>query len=77
MSRQEWRGSAREYQADEQAGVVRLRWGYQADEQAGVEGGQLDIMKQMSRQEYRGSAGDYQADEQAGVAGLSWRVSGR
>ena len=26
MSRQEYRGSAGEYQADEQAGVARLRW---------------------------------------------------
>ena len=70
MSRQMSRGSAGEYQADEQAGVARLRWGvsgrcagrylgstgeYQADVQAGV----------------ARSAGEYQADEQAGVAGDS------
>ena len=73
MSRQVSRGSAGEYQADEQAGVARLRWGvsgrcagrylgstgeYQADVQAGV----------------ARSAGEYQADEQAGVAGDSWRL---
>ena len=38
MSRQVLRGSAGEYQADEQAGVSRLSWREQADEQAGVAG---------------------------------------
>ena len=56
MSRQVSRGSAGEYQADEQTGVTWLTGEYQADEQAGV----------------AGSAGDYQADEQAGAARLSW-----
>ena len=36
MSGQVSRGSAGEYQADEQAGVTRLYGEYQADEQAGV-----------------------------------------
>ena len=36
MSRQVSRGSAGEDQADEQAGVARLRWRGSADEQAGV-----------------------------------------
>ena len=53
MSRQVSRGSAGEYQGDEQAGVARLR---------------LASIRQMSRQVSRGSSGEYQADEQAGVA---------
>ena len=77
MSRQVSRGSAGEYQADEQAGVSRLRWRVSGRCAGRFRGGQLEIMPQMSRQEYRDSAGDYQADEQAGVARLSWRVSGR
>ena len=36
LSRQVSRGSAGEYQADEQAGVARLGWRVSADEQAGV-----------------------------------------
>ena len=36
MSRQVSRGSAGEYQADEQAGVAGLTGDYQTDEQAGV-----------------------------------------
>ena len=61
MSRQVWRGSAGEYQADERQ----------------VSRAQMESNKQMSRQVSRGSAVEYQSDEQAGVAGLSWRVSGR
>ena len=38
MSRQVSRGSAGEYQADEQAGVAGLSFQFQADEQAGVVG---------------------------------------
>ena len=57
MSGQVSRGSAREYQAEERAGVKGSAGEYQADE----------------RQVSRGSAGEYQADEQAGVAGLIWR----
>ena len=87
MSRQVSRGSAGDYEADEQAGVARSAGDYQADEQAGVppltwrfsglcssrcSGAQLESIRQMSRQVSRGSAGEYQADEQAGVAGLSW-----
>ena len=60
MSRQVSRGSAGEYEADEQA----------------VSHGQLAIIMQMSRQVSRGSAGQYEADEQAGVPPLSWRFSG-
>ena len=69
-SRQVSRGSAGEYQADEQAGVARLRWQYQADERAGVArlswrvsgrwagrcgATQLASIRQMSRQLSRGS----------------------
>ena len=36
MSRQVSRGSAGEYQAEEQAGVAHLAGEYQADEHAGV-----------------------------------------
>ena len=49
MSRQGSRGSAGEYQADEQAGVTAP----------------LASIRQMSRQVSRGSAGEYQADVQA------------
>ena len=38
MSRQVSRGSAGEYQADEQAGVVRLTWRVSGNMQAGVRG---------------------------------------
>ena len=61
MSRQVSHGSAGEYQADEQAGVVRLTWRVSGNEQAAV----------------RGLAGEYQADEQANVTGLSWRETSR
>ena len=61
MSRQVSRGSAADYEADEQAGVSRLIGDYQADEQAGVAGLCLD----------------YPADEEAGVARLSCRLSSR
>ena len=54
------RGSAGEYQADEQSGGVA----------------QLASIRQMSRQVSRGSAGEYQADEQAVVPRLRWQVSG-
>ena len=46
MSRQVSRGSAGEYQANEQAGVVRLTWRVSGNEQAAV----------------RGLAGEYQVD---------------
>ena len=62
IRRQVSHGTPVDYQADEQAGVVRL---------------QLAIIKQMNRQVSTGSAGNYQADEQARVARLRWRVSGR
>ena len=77
MSRQVSRGSAGEYQADEQAGVARLRWRVSGRLVRRCRVVQLAIIRQMSRQVLRGSAGEYQADEQAGVARLSWRVSGR
>ena len=91
MNRQVSRGSAGEYQADEQAGVARFSWRV-SGRRAGrcrvaqlasirqmsrqVSRGSLAIIRQMSRQVSRGSAGEYQADEQAGVARLSRRVSG-
>ena len=77
MSRQEYRGSAGDYQADEQAGVTALRWRFSSRCAGRCHGAQLVIIKQMSWQVSRGSAGDYQADERAGVAGLNWRLSGR
>ena len=62
MSGQVSRGSAGEYQADEQAGVA---------------GAQLESIRKMSKQVSRGSAGEYQSDERAGVTRLRWRVSSR
>ena len=72
MSRQVSRGSAGEYQADEQAGVTVLSWGLSGRGAGRCHGAQLVIIRQMNRQVSRGSAGDYEADEQAGVAKLSW-----
>ena len=77
MSRQVLRGSAGEYQADEQAGVPPLSWRFSGLCTGRCRGTQLESKKQRSRQVSRGSPGEYQADEQAGVAWLSWRVSGR
>ena len=77
MSRQVLRGSARDYQKDEQACIARLSWRISSRRAGRFRAAQLAITKQMSRQVSRGSAGDYKADEQAGVALLSWRVSGR
>ena len=71
------RGSAGEYQADEQADVARLYCRVSGRIVGKCRAAQLESIRQMSRQVLRGSAGEYQADEQAGVAGLSWRVSGR
>ena len=65
------RGSAGEYQADEQAGVGRLRWRVSGRLVRRCRVAQLAIIRQMSRQVSRSSAGEYQADEQAGVAGLT------
>ena len=72
-SRQVSRGSADVYQADEQAGVTRLRWPQSSIRVGRCPAAQLAITKQMSRQVSRGTAVDYQADEQAGVARLSCR----
>ena len=77
MSRQLSRHAAGEYQADEQAGVVRLRWRVSGTRTGRCRLAQLARIRQMIRQVSCGSAGEYQADEQAGVARLSWRVSGR
>ena len=73
MSRQVSLGSVGEYQADEQAGVARLRWQVSGRLAGRCRAAQLSIIKQMSRQVSRGSAVDDQADEQAGVARLSCR----
>ena len=73
MSRQVSRGSAVDYQADEQAGVTWLSWPQSSRRAGRCRAAQLAITKQMSRQVSRGSAVDYQADEQAGVAGLNCR----
>ena len=71
------RGSVGEYQADEQAGVARLRWRVSGRCAGRCRAAPLASIRQMSRQESRGSAGEYQADEQAVVARLRWLVSGR
>ena len=71
------RGSASEYQADEQAGVAQLSWRVSGRLEGRCLGDQLASIRQMSRQVSWGSAEEYQTDEQAGVAWLSWRVSGR
>ena len=71
MSRQVSRGSAGEYQADEQAGVAGLSWRLSFRCTRRGRGAQLASVRQMSRQVSCGSAGEYQADEQAGVARLS------
>ena len=55
------RGSAGDYQADDQAGVTA----------------EVEIIRQMSWQVSSSSTGDYQVEEQAGVAGISWRISSR
>ena len=77
MIRQVSRGSAGDYQADEQAGVARLSYRLSTRRAGRCRADQLAIIKQMSRQVSRGSAGDYQADEQAGVAWLSCQLSSR
>ena len=77
MIRQVSRGSAAEYQADEQAGVAWFSWRISGKLAGWCLAAQLASIRQMSRQVSRDSAGEYQADEQAGVARLSWRVSGR
>src|SRR5574338_121812 len=73
MSRQLSRGSAGEYQADEQAGVAQLRWRVSGRCPCSWRAPSLASIRQMSGQVSRGSAGEYQADEPAGVARLSWR----
>ena len=74
MSRQVSRGSVSEYQADEQAGVARLRSQVAGRWAGRCRGAQLASIRQKSRQLSRGSAGKYQAYDQAGVARLRWRV---
>ena len=71
------RGSAGEYQAEEQAGVARLSRRVSGRGAGRCLEAQLASIRQMSRQVSRCSGGEYQADEQAGVARLRWRVSGR
>ena len=77
MNRQVSRGSAGEYQADEQGGVARVRWRLSGRCARMCREAQLASVSQMSGQKSRGSAGEYQADEQAGVSGLSWRETSR
>ena len=77
MSRKVSRGSAVDYQADEQAGVTRLRWSQSSRKAGRCPAAQLVYIKKMSRQVWRGSVFDYQPDEQAGVEGLTWRLSSR
>ena len=77
MSRQVSRGSAVDYQADDQAGVTRLSWPQSSRRAGRCRAAQLSYIKQMNRQVSWGSDGHSQADEQAGVALLSWRLSRR
>ena len=77
MSGQVSRGSAGEYQADEQAGVAWLSWRLLGRQAGKCRGAQLASIRQISGQVSRGSAGEYQADERAGVGRLTYRVSGR
>ena len=63
MSRQVSRGSAGDYQADEQAGVTRLSWPQSRRRVGRCRVAQLAYIKQMSMQVSRGSVYDYQADE--------------
>ena len=71
MSRQVSRGSAVDYQADEQTGVTRLSWRVSGRGAGRCCPAQLANIRQMSRQVSRGSTGEYQADEHAGVSCLS------
>ena len=75
MSRKVSRGSAGEYQADEQAGVAGLSWRVTSRLAGRCPTAQLASIRQMSRQVSRGTAGEYHAAEQAGVTRLRWRVS--
>ena len=61
------RGSAGDYQTDEQAGVNWLSWPQTIRRAVRCRATQLAYIKQMSSQVSRGSPGVYQADEQAGV----------
>ena len=72
MSRQVWRDSAGEYQADEPAGVEWLSWRVSGRCAGRCRAAQLASIRQMTGQVSLGSAGDYQADERADVAGLIW-----
>ena len=69
MSSQVLCGSAGDYQADEQAGVARLRRRVSVRLAGRCRVAQLAIIRQMSRQVSRSSAGEYQADEQANGEG--------
>ena len=76
-SGQVFRGSAGEYQADERAGVARLRSQVSGRWAGRCRVAALPSIRQMSQQVSRGTAGEYQADEQAGVTWLDWGFSGR
>ena len=76
MSRQGSRGSAGKYQADEQAGVARLRCRVSGRGAGSCRAAQLASIRQMSGQVSRGSVAEYQADERAEVAWLRCCVSG-
>ena len=77
MSRQVSCGSAGDYQADEQAGVMQLSWPQSSRRAGRYHAAHLSYIKQRSMQVSRGSFFDYQADEQAGVVGLSGRLPSR
>ena len=61
------RGSAVDFQADEQAGITRLSWPQSSRRSGRCHAAQLAYIKKMSRQVSRGSAGHSEAKGQAGV----------
>ena len=62
IPRTEEPGGAREYQANERAGVTRLSWRVSGRLAGRCRAAQLASIRQMSGQVSRGSAGEYQAD---------------
>ena len=77
MSTHVSRGSAGEYQADEQAGIEGLSRRVSGTGAGRCPGAQIASNQQMNRQVSRGSAVDFQADDLAGVPRLSCRFSSR
>ena len=77
MNGQVSRGSAGEYQADEQAGVAWLSWRLLGRQSGKCRGAQLASIRQMSRQLSRGSVAEYQADAWHPVPPLHGKYMGK